>query len=105
MGKKAHQIVDPETGEVIAEKRVVKIGPLHYEVTVKSRLALMLLRVAVVCFFLALMCGILFFFVPDDFMGYVAIPFAVFCVAMSTSAAICTYISRDDAGGKKGKNF
>lgn len=104
MSRKVYQIADPETGEVVAERHIVNIGPVRYEMTVKSKLALMLLRVGAVCFFLAVVCGIAFLLVPDDWVGYVAIPFTVLCIVMYISAVICIHITRkraDDKGEKK----
>lgn len=91
MSRKVEQIVDPETGKVVAEKHYVTFGSFRYNMTVKSKLALALLRVAAVCCFLSILCGIVFLIVPTERMRYVAIPLAAFSITMFVSGYMCLF--------------
>ena len=104
MSRKVEQIVDPETGKIVAEKHYVQFGSFRYQMTVESKLALALFRVAAVCCFLSILCGIVFLIVPTEWLKYVAIPFIVFPVVMFVSGQGCFLVLYIRRISKKRRN-
>ena len=96
MSRKIEPIIDPETGEVVAKKHIVKIGPIQYQFTVKSKSALVLVlalvRIAAVCFCFEVISIPVIFFSPEAWGRYLSMPFTVSFVLMYLCAVISIFV-------------
>lgn len=65
MGRKIYHIVDPETGDVIGEKRLGRLGQAYYKTPPKGRALFVLALIPAFLMLASAVLCVLSFFVPD----------------------------------------
>lgn len=77
MDRKVYHIVDPDTGEVVAEKRMGRVQLEYYKALASGKLKTVFFRIALICYFLTMLLGLAIFFVSDDWKWLAAILFVI----------------------------
>ena len=95
MGKKVHQIVDPETGEVIAEKRTGALTMKYYKALSNGKIRKLLIYIGIACSFLDILFGLVILLVPADWKLYPALLFGLFAILFCVDVRIYNRVSNE----------